>query len=87
MPKYRVLRPIERNRVLHLPQTQQAPEKALSGADGKEIPVDASGYIELTTEEEAAFTAAQIERPTPSAISPAPRGRSDQHSAKPGRKS
>lgn len=71
MAKFKVLRPIEHNRVLHLParapsgagrDAGSSTEKALSGADGKDIPIDSSGLIDLTSEEAAALTAGQIER-------------------------
>ncbi len=45
--KYKVLRPIEHDQKLYLPDGAPAVEKARSAGNGQEIPVDASGVIEL----------------------------------------
>lgn len=51
MPEYKVLRPIEHNQKLYLPETQTGPERVKSVGDGQEIPVDASGTIDLNEKE------------------------------------
>jgi len=61
MPNYRVLRPIERNQKLYLPETRTGPEKVKSVGHGQDIPVDASGMIELDEEEARSFRDGQIE--------------------------
>ncbi len=62
MAQFKVLRPIEHDRTLYLPAREPSPQPALSGADGKEIPVNSSGLIELTDEQAVAFNAGQIAR-------------------------
>jgi hypothetical protein len=61
MPKYKVRRAIEHNQKLYLPQTNTGPEKVKSVGHGQEIPVDASGTIELNEKEAQSFTDGQIE--------------------------
>ncbi len=63
MPKYRVLRSLEHNGRLHLPEKaadETAPEKATSAGHGGEIPVDGSGSIELAEKEAAPLLARGI---------------------------
>lgn len=69
MSKYNVRRPIEHNQKLYLPQTTTGPEKVKSVGHGQEIPVDASGTIELSEREAQAFTGGQIEAISESADS------------------
>jgi hypothetical protein len=62
MPKYKVLRPIEHNLKLYLPEgTENPPEKKPSSGHGLDIPVDASGVIDLTEADAAPMTHGQIE--------------------------
>ena len=61
MPKFKVLRPIEHNQKLYVPEGQPAPEKVKSFGGGQEIGVDAGGFIELSDKEAAALTAGQVE--------------------------
>ncbi len=60
MPKYRVLRPIEHNQKLYLPEMADALPTAKSAGHGGDIPADASGVIELSEKEAAALTDGQI---------------------------
>ena len=60
MPKFRVLRPIEHDLKLYLPADTQSPEKVKSAAHGGDIPVNASGTIELSDEEAALLTRGQV---------------------------
>ncbi len=60
MPKFRVLRPIEHDLKLYLPADTETPEKAKSAAHGGDIPVNASGTIELSKEEAAQLTHGQV---------------------------
>ena len=55
MAKYRVLRAVEHNRKLYLPAT------AVSAADGTQIEVDSSGFIQLSEDEASQFGRGQIE--------------------------
>jgi hypothetical protein len=55
MPKYEVVQPIETNGTLFVPLSHTAPKTAKSFSHGRDIPVDASGLIELTEEEAAAI--------------------------------
>jgi hypothetical protein len=55
MAKYKVVRPVEHNRKLYMPAT------ALSAADGTQIEVDASGFIQLGDDEASQFGGGQIE--------------------------
>ena len=61
MPKYKVLKPIEHDNVLYLPAGSDAPETVKSVGHGEDIPVDASGFIDLTPEQAAQMTCGQIE--------------------------
>jgi len=61
MPKYKVLRPIEHNQKLYMPETLTGPERVKSVGDGQEISVDASGTIELNEKEVQNFRQGQIE--------------------------
>ena len=70
MATYKVVRPIERNNKLYLPASIATSGIAKSASHGGDIPVDDSGFIELTTQEAAAFTNGQI----------APLGREGTHS-------
>jgi len=60
MPKYKVAMAIEHNQTLYLPKTANAPVSAKSVSHGKDIPVDASGTIELSEAEAANFRDGQI---------------------------
>ena len=76
MPKYQVLRPIEHNGKLFLPKVDAASDErilsgggiddalpsATSAAHGGEVPVEASGVIELAEKEALALDLGQIER-------------------------
>ncbi len=62
MPKFKVLRPIEHNGKLHLPEDPHAPKTATSGSHGGEIDVDSTGFIELTEKEAAPMDLGQIEK-------------------------
>ncbi len=66
MAKYKVLKPIEHNQVLHVPQGTTKAVKVKSAGYGGEIPVDASGTIELDATAARACTAGQIAPPAPS---------------------
>jgi hypothetical protein len=61
VPKYKVLRPIEHNQKLYLPETKNALEKVKSVGHGQEIPVDASGVIDLNEKEAQSLAGGQIE--------------------------
>ena len=67
MPKYRVLRAIEHNLKLYLPEDPNPdprnpkPDKIASSGHGLDIPVDASGVIDLTEAEAAPMVHGQIE--------------------------
>lgn len=60
MAKFTVLRPIEHNQVLYTPQGATDAVKAKSAGNGGDIPVDASGAIELDAAIAGTFTGAQI---------------------------
>lgn len=60
MAKFTVLRPIEHNQVLYMPHGATGIVKAKSGGNGGDIPVDASGAIELDAAVAEAFTGSQI---------------------------
>jgi hypothetical protein len=77
MPKFKVLRPIELNGTLYLPEGATPPGKPRSAGSGDPISVDAGGVIELTDAQAAAMTAGQIQ-----AISTQPSAVSKQKSAK-----
>jgi hypothetical protein len=55
MARYKVLRPVEHNQKLYIPST------ALSAANGAEIQVDASGFIQLSDPEASQLAQGQIE--------------------------
>ncbi|HLI35494.1 MAG TPA: hypothetical protein VKW70_10645 [Terriglobia bacterium] len=61
MPKFKVLRPIERDGKLYLPETESAPDKVKSAGHGQDIPVDFGGAIELTEKQAAELTLGQVE--------------------------
>ncbi len=61
MPKFKVLRPIEHSLRLYVPEGEDAPEKVRSAASGAEIPVDASGSIDLSEEEAAPLKLGQVQ--------------------------
>ncbi len=60
MAKYKVLRPIEHNLRLYLPEVPDALPTVKSAGHGGEIPADASGTIELSEKEAAALIDGQI---------------------------
>jgi len=60
MPKYRVLRPIEHNLKLYLPEVPDALPTAKSAGHGQDIPVNGSGIIELSDDEAAGLNLGQI---------------------------
>lgn len=61
MAEYEVLRPIEYNGKLHLPKSGEAlPASAKSAGNGREIPVDATGVIDLDPKAAAAFDLGQV---------------------------
>ena len=60
MPRYKVLTPIEHNQTLYLPEDSQAPASAKSLSHGMDIPVDASGTIELDEVQASSFVQGQI---------------------------
>jgi hypothetical protein len=60
MPRFQVLRPVEHNQILYLPPGATAGIKARSAGHGRQIPVDASGTIELDDASARAFTGGQI---------------------------
>lgn len=59
MAKLKVLRAIEYNGKLYLPEAGDAPKLARSAGNGGDIPVDASGGIDLTEEQAAELTLGQ----------------------------
>lgn len=64
MAKYKVIRAVEYNDKLYLPSTfaaEKTPEAATSAGSGREIPVDTSGFIEISNQVAASFTLGQIE--------------------------
>jgi hypothetical protein len=67
MARYGVLRPIEHNLKLYIPAI------ATSAANGNEIPVDASGWIELSEQEASRFVHGQIQPMTQGAAPAATR--------------
>lgn len=60
MAVYKVLRPIEHSMKLFTQEHAPGPPRAVSAANGAEIPVDKQGYIELTEAEAALLTMDQI---------------------------
>jgi hypothetical protein len=61
MPKFKVLRPIERDGKLYLPDGNRVPEKAKSACNGQEAAIDASGIIELSNAQAAEMMMGQIQ--------------------------
>ena len=60
MPKYRVVTAIEHNQILYLPEANAPVANAKSVSNGKDIPVDNSGTIELDGAQASSFTQGQI---------------------------
>jgi hypothetical protein len=60
MPKYKVVKPIEHNQTLYLPETSDAPASAKSVSNGMDIPVDASGTVELDEAQASSLRDGQI---------------------------
>ncbi len=63
MAKFKVLRPIEHNQKLYVPEAADAPATTKSFGHGNDIPVDRAGWIDLGAEEAGRFTLGQIEEP------------------------
>ena len=61
MPKYKVLRPIEHSLKLYLPEMPDALTTVKSSGNGGDIPVDATGAIELSEKEAGALDLGQVE--------------------------
>jgi len=61
MPSFKVLRPIELNGTLYLPEGATAAAKARSAGNGEQVTIDTSGVIELTADQAAAMTLGQIQ--------------------------
>jgi hypothetical protein len=61
MPNFKVLRPIELNGTLYLPEGLAAPKKARSAGNGEQVTIDSSGMIELTADQAAAMTLGQVQ--------------------------
>ena len=60
MAKFQILRLLEHNQVLYVPKGTAEVVKTKSAGNGSEIPVDASGTIELDAAEAGALTSGQI---------------------------
>ncbi len=60
MAKYEVLRPIEHNGKLYLPKVDAALPTSTSSSHGGEVPVEASGVVELAEKEALALDLGQI---------------------------
>jgi hypothetical protein len=60
MPKYSVLTPIEKNNVMHVPEGATKEKLMPSVSHGRPIPVDASGFIELSEEDAAHLIHGQV---------------------------
>ena len=75
MAKYKVLRPIEHDQKLYLPEMPDALPTVKSAGHGGDIPVDASGIIELSEPESAALVDGQI-IPVDESSRPSPRAES-----------
>jgi hypothetical protein len=58
--QFKVLRPIELNGVLYLPEGTPAPKKPKSAGNGADVKVDVSGIIDLTPEQAAEMTLGQV---------------------------
>ncbi len=61
MPKYKVLRPIEHSLKLYLPEMPDALTTVKSSGNGGDIPVDATGVIELSEKEAGVLDLGQVE--------------------------
>lgn len=61
MAKFRVLRPIEYSGKVYLPEAAGDTSISKSAGNGRDIPVDASGVIELSESQAAKLTFGQIE--------------------------
>lgn len=70
MAKYQVLRPIEHNEKLYLPEHSHIPAAVKSAGNGQVISCDASGAIELNEAEAKVLLQGRIE---PSTGSSAPK--------------
>jgi hypothetical protein len=60
MPKFQILRPVEHNQILYVRPGATEAVRARSAGHGGEIPVDASGTIDLEAPAAEAFTRGQI---------------------------
>ena len=60
MAQYTVLRPIEYNNKLYVPASSDAPQTARSAGNGKDIPLNAGGLIELPENVADQFTLGQV---------------------------
>jgi hypothetical protein len=58
--KCKVLRPIELDGVLYLPEGSPVPKKPKSAGNGLDVKVDVSGFINLTSAQAAEMTQGQI---------------------------
>lgn len=70
MAKYNVLRPVEYDGKLYLPAGESPPPTARSASNGRDIPVDASGVIDLTQEQAAEMVLGQVRLAAVSASRP-----------------
>jgi len=61
MAQFKVLRPIEHNGKVFLPEASRAPASSKSAGNGQDIPVDAGGVIELSERQAAELKLGQIE--------------------------
>jgi hypothetical protein len=78
MPKYKVVKPIEHNQTLYLPETAAGPASVKSVSHGMEIPVDASGTIDLDETQATNFRHGQIAphaEPSATGVEPKRHGR------------
>ena len=60
MAQYEVLRPVEYDDKLYLPSGADAPETAKSSSNGRDIPTDVSGIINLDAKLAASLDLGQI---------------------------
>ncbi|HEV2425880.1 MAG TPA: hypothetical protein VGZ29_13710 [Terriglobia bacterium] len=74
MAKFTVLRPIEHNQILYVPQGAAGAARTKSAGNGGDIPVDASGAIELDAAAAETFTGSQV-APFSAGIPAAKRGK------------
>ncbi|MGH9468819.1 MAG: hypothetical protein ACRD1N_00585 [Terriglobia bacterium] len=70
MAKYNVLRPIEYDGKIYLPAADDAPQTARSASNGREIPVDSSGIIDLPEKQAAEMTQGQVKPASPPSAKP-----------------